>query len=92
MNFINSIILVVGIGLLIYDAILASKHKTTISQKCQELFPTIVDWFIGVGGWIGLCFLKRYYPELDFNLSIFIAGFWGHIWIPNEERYKKGIK
>ncbi len=85
----NYVILAIGIVILIYDGILASKDRTTISQRCQEFFPTIVDWFVGVGGWIGLCIIKHYFPEFDFALAVFIAGFWGHIWIPNKERYKK---
>jgi len=85
----NYIILAIGIGLLIYDGILASRDKTTISQWCQSLFPPGIDWCIAVSGWVGLCVLKYFVPEFDFSLAIFYAGFWGHIWIPTRERYKK---
>ena len=86
----NYVILLIGISILVYDGIRASKGKKTISQWCQERLPTVADWFVGVGGWIGLCIVKHYFPEFDFSLAVFIAGFWGHIWIPNKERYKKG--
>ena len=86
----NYVLLILGIGLLIYDGILAAKDKTTISQACQKLFPRGIDWGIGIGGWFALILAKAYwYPELDFALSVIWAGFWGHIWIANKERYKK---
>ncbi len=84
----NYTILTIGVGILIYDAVLAAKGKTTISQWCQKLFPTWVDWIIGITGWIVLCFVNYFWPEFDFALAIFIAGFWGHIWLANRERYK----
>ncbi len=85
----NYIIATIGVGILIYDGILASKDKMTISQKCQEFFPPAIDWGIGISGWIGLCVIKYYWPEFDFTLGVFIAGFWGHIWISNKERYER---
>ena len=83
----NYVIAILGVAILIYDGYLASKDKTTISQWCQALFPPVIDWIIGVVGWIGLCVIKHYWPEFDFTLGVFIAGFWGHIWIANRERY-----
>lgn len=83
----NYIIALIGIAILFYDYKLYSKGKKTISARCQELFKPGVDWCIGVGGWIGLCIVKYFYPEFDFTLGVFIAGFWGHIWIANKERY-----
>ncbi len=82
-------ILAVCIALLIYDAILAIKGKMTISQKCQEFFPPFIDWCIGIGGLIALCFVKKKWPEFDFTLGVFMAGFWAHVWISNRERYEK---
>lgn len=83
----NYIIVVICVVILIYDGYLAVKDHTTISQWCQKLFPPAVDWGIGVAGWVLLCFIKKWFPEFDFTLAVFIAGFWGHIWIANKERY-----
>ena len=83
----NWIIAIIGIIILVYDGILAFKDETTISQWCQRLFPRSIDWAIGIGGWIVLCIIKYYWPVLDFTLGVFLAGFWGHIWIANKERY-----
>ncbi len=85
----NYLIAAIGVGILIYDGILAHKDKMTISQRVQTLAPPAIDWAIGVGGWILLCFVKKWYPELDFTLAVFLAGFWGHMWISNKERYEK---
>ena len=84
----NYIILIIGIAILIYDGWLIKHDKKSISCRCQELFPTGIDWAIGILGWIGLCFVKHYYPEFDFTIGITIAGFWGHMWLANAERYK----
>ena len=86
----NNIILIIGIGLLIYDLILVLQDKTTISQWCQGLFPRGIDWIIGIGGCVLVCLTKAYwYRELDFNLVAVWLLFWGHIWLANRERYGK---
>lgn len=85
----NYVIAVIGIGILVYNGWRASKDKMTISQICQGLAPPAVDWGIGISGWIGLCVLKHYWPELDFTVSTAFILLWGHIWISNEERYKR---
>ncbi len=84
----NYVIALVGIAILIYNGIRASKGQMTISQKCQEFFRPTVDWGIGIGGWIGLCILKHYWSELDFTIATAFILLWGHIWIANKERYK----
>jgi len=81
-TILNLIFLVAGIIGLIVTIILAVMKKKTLSQRAQELAPRKIDWVIGVVGWIVLCFLP-----LDKSLAIFWAGFWGHIWIANKERY-----
>ena len=85
----NNLILTLGLILLGYDIYLAVRKKRTISQWCQTFFPPVVDWFVGVGGWIGLLIWKKNCPELDIVLMVFLAGFWGHIWLANRERYEK---
>lgn len=85
----NYVILAIGIIILAFDGYLAAKDRKTISQWCQELLPTWADWIVGVAGWIGLCVIKHYWPEFDAALMVFLAGFWGHIWLPNRERYKQ---
>ena len=85
----NHLLLIVGIGLLIYDLILVLQDKTTISQWCQGLFPRGIDWIIGIGGWALIILTKAYWYDLDFALSVVWAGFWGHIWLANRERYGK---
>jgi len=84
----NSIFLIVGIAGLITTSYLAVVDKMTLSQRAQALFPRKIDWFIGVGGMIGLCVIKNHHPEFDFSLAVFWSGFWGHIWIANKERYR----
>ena len=81
---LNYVFLLVGILGLLITIGLAVLHKTTLSQRAQTLLPRWADWIVGVVGWIVLCLLP-----LDRSLSIFWAGFWGHIWIANKERYKK---
>lgn len=83
----NYVIALIGIAILAYDNWLSYEGRMTISQRVQELAPPVIDWVIGIGGWIGLCILKHYRPEFDFTLGVFIAGFWGHMWIANKERY-----
>jgi len=85
----NYIIAAIGVAILIYDGWLASKDKTTISQWCQVLFPSYIDWIIGISGWIGLCVVKYFWPEFNFTLGVIISGFWGHIWLANKERWHK---
>lgn len=48
----------------------------------------LITWAIGVGGWVFV--IKHYWPAVvfDFTVAVFLAGFWGHIWIANKERHK----
>ena len=85
----NYVIATICIAILVYDYKLISDSKKSISERVQELFPPTIDWCVGIGGWIGLCIVKYIFPEFDFTLGVFIAGFWGHMWIANRERYKK---
>jgi len=86
MNYLVALILII-IGLI--DAFLAWTHQRTISQALQMLFPTSIDIGICVAGWFALCLWKYFVPELDFTNGVIIAGFWGHIWWPNQERYER---
>ncbi len=79
----NWLFLIVGVAGLITTSVLSILKKPTLSQRAQALAPRWIDWIIGIGGFIVLCFLP-----LDKSLSIFWAGFWGHIFIANKERYK----
>lgn len=84
MNYIIvTILLIIGA----IDVLLVFTRQRTISQAIQKLFPTWVDMIIFVVGLVGLCVLHYYRLELDFTLSVIMAGFWGHIWFPNQERY-----
>ncbi len=79
---LDEIFLTIGIVGLVVTAVLALQKKMTLSQRAQKLFPRKIDWFIGIIGMMILCYLP-----IDRTLSIFWAGFWGHIWIANKERY-----
>lgn len=84
----NYIILTVLIIIGTIDVFLACTHQRTISQALQMLFPTWVDVCIFVAGLVILSVWKWLTPELDFSIAVWIAGFWGHIWFPNQERYE----
>jgi len=85
---LNLLFLIVGIAGLVTTGYLAIVGEVTLSQRTQALFSRKVDWFIGVGGMLGLCVIKHYCDTFDFTLAVFWSGFWGHIWIANKERYK----
>ncbi len=84
---INYILLIAGIAGLATTITLAAKGKMTLSQRAQTLAPRGVDWVIGLGGWTGLLWMHDAWGPIDPILLVFWAGFWGHIWIANKERY-----
>ncbi len=86
----NNIVFFISIGIIIYDIVLAIQKKATISEWCQALFPSTVDWIIGLVGVVVLCILHDIFPEFDAKLLIGWSGAWGHIWLPNRERYIDG--
>jgi len=80
---LDTIFIVVGAyGLIITTALSVSGNKT-LSQLAQTLCPRWLDWIIGIGGFIVLCCIPISKP-----IAVFWAGFWGHIWIANKERYE----
>lgn len=81
---VNVWLIIVGIFLLVYDAILEVGGETTISRWYQKLFPRWVDWVIFAGG---MLFLMSLPDWIDKRILLVWAGFWGHITIANKERY-----
>lgn len=82
---VNQVLIIWGVVILLFDAVLELDDNTTISRWYQRLFPRWVDWVIFVLGMIGLMMLPDWiYTET----KIIWAGFWGHITIANKERYK----
>lgn len=77
------IFILVGVAGLTLTGLLAVVDEMTVSQRAQALLPRWADWLVGIGGMLALCFLPLSKP-----VAVFWAGFWGHIWIANKERYE----
>ncbi len=85
MTMLNCIFFYIGIVALMTTSLLAVGKLPTISQRAQALLPRWADWIVGVGGMIALAF----FIPIDCRLKVFWAGFWGHVWLANRERYEK---
>ena len=83
-TIVNNLLIIIGICLLIYDAVLEVAGETTISRGYQKLFPRWVDWILFAGGMVLLMSLPDW---IDRRVLLVWAGFWGHVTIANKERY-----